>query len=85
MYHNFTYFPGMEISWKHKDSAEFLQGNCALTQNFHTRKSGEVSVFYGQRTTGATSLGPWQIFMIEFLFYKKYFSIKLYFPKNIKI
>ena len=23
-----------------------LSGNCAFSQNFHTRKSGEITVFY---------------------------------------
>ena len=38
--------------WKQRVSAEFLAiraklcGNCAFTQNFHTRKLGETTTFY---------------------------------------
>ena len=42
----------MEILWKRAVSVEFranrskLYTNCAFRQNFHTRKSGEIMVFY---------------------------------------
>ena len=42
----------MEILWKGTISAQFwaippkLYGNCAFPQNFHTRKLGEITVFY---------------------------------------
>ena len=42
----------MEILWKGTVSAKFrairskLCGNCAFPQNFHTRKLGEIMVFY---------------------------------------
>ena len=48
---NFTWFPGARISWKRRVSAEFrairskLCRNCAFSQNFHTRKLNEISVF----------------------------------------
>ena len=51
-YRNFAKFPGEEILWKGTVSAEFranhpkLCGNCSFPQNFHTRKFGEISVFY---------------------------------------
>ena len=38
-YRNFTWFSGVEILRK-------LCGNCAFPQNFHTRKSDEVTVFF---------------------------------------
>ena len=37
-YQNFTKFPCVEILWKRC-------GNSAFSQNFHTRKLGEISVF----------------------------------------
>ena len=40
-YRNFTWFPGVEILRKGTVSA-----NCAFPQNFHTRKSGEITVFF---------------------------------------
>ena len=52
-YRNFTLFPGVEISWKHTVSAEFrairpkLCRNSAFPQNFHTRKLGEITGFFG--------------------------------------
>ena len=54
-YRNFTWFPGVEILRKGTVSAKFraisgnrpkLRGNCAFPQNFHTRKSGEITVFF---------------------------------------
>ena len=42
----------MEIFWKGTVSAEFranrlkLCGNCAFPQNVHTRKLGEITVFF---------------------------------------
>ena len=51
-YRNFTWFPGVEILQKGTVSAQFrairpkLCGNCAFPQNFHTRKSGEITVFF---------------------------------------
>ena len=60
-----------------------MQGYCALTQSFYTKKSGEISVFYGVRTTGAVSLGPWQTFMIEiFIFTKMFFNTTLFSKAN---
>ena len=43
----------MEILWKGTVSAQFrairpkLCGNCAFPQNLHTRKLGEITVFFG--------------------------------------
>ena len=51
-YPNFTKFPGVEILRKGTVTTEFrairpkLCGNCAFPQNFHTRKLGEITVFY---------------------------------------
>ena len=51
-YRNFTQFPGVEILWKGTVSEWFranhpkLCRNCAFPQNFHTRKLGEITVFY---------------------------------------
>ena len=51
-YRNFTKFPDVEILWKGKVSAQFrvirskLCGNYAFSQNFHTRKLGEITVFF---------------------------------------
>ena len=47
----FTQFPGVEILWKDTVSEYYancpkLCGNCAFPQNFHTRKLGEITVFY---------------------------------------
>ena len=42
----------MEILWKDTVTAYFLVnrpklcGNCAFPQNFHTRKLGEITLFY---------------------------------------
>ena len=42
----------MEILWKGTFSAQFLAnpqklfGNCSYLQNFHTRKLGEITVFF---------------------------------------
>ena len=50
--HNFTEFLGMKILWKDTVSAELrdilwkLYGHCAFTQNCHTRKLGEIKLFY---------------------------------------
>ena len=44
-YRNFTWFPGVEILRKLCDRPK-LCGNCAFPRNFHTRKSGEISVFF---------------------------------------
>ena len=49
---NFTKFPSVEILWKSTVSTWFraihpkLCGNCTFPQNFHTRKLGEITVFY---------------------------------------
>ena len=51
-YRNFTQLPGVEISWKGTVSAQFrvnrpkLCRNYAFPQTFHTRKLGEITVFY---------------------------------------
>ena len=51
-YRNLIYFPGVKILWKGTVSSQFwenrpkLWGNCALPQNFYTRKFGEMTVFY---------------------------------------
>ena len=51
-YRYFTEFPGVEILRKGRVSAEFranrpeLCGNCAFPQNFHTKKLGQISIFY---------------------------------------
>ena len=51
-YRSSTQFPGVEILQKCTVSAELrasrskLCGNCTLPQNFHTRKLGEITVFY---------------------------------------
>ena len=51
-YCNLTFFHGASISWKSTVSTEFraicwkLCRNCAFPQNLHTRKLGEISVFY---------------------------------------
>ena len=52
-YRNFTRFPGVEIFAK-RHSFRILpvdspktKRNCAFPQNFHTRKSGEITVFSG--------------------------------------
>ena len=54
-YRNFTWFPGIEILWNGSfrivsgDSPENWpdsRGNCAFPQTFHTRKLGEITVFY---------------------------------------
>ena len=52
-YCHFTWFPGVEILWKGTVSAKFqaiirpkLCGNCAFPHHFHTRKLGEITVFY---------------------------------------
>ena len=42
----------MEISWQRTNFAEFqanlpkLCGKCVFTQNFYSKKSGEIMVFY---------------------------------------
>ena len=46
----------MDILWKGAVSAEFraspkLCGNCVFRQNFHTRKLGQITVFYAVNTT----------------------------------
>ena len=43
-YRNFTKFSGMEILWE--GTVSELWGNCAFPQNFHTRKFGEITVFF---------------------------------------
>ena len=49
-YRNFTWFSGVEILRKGIVSAQFrancpkLCGNCVFPQNFHTRKSGEITI-----------------------------------------
>ena len=40
-YRNFT-----KILWKGTANRPKLCGNCAFPQNFHTRKLGEITVFY---------------------------------------
>ena len=51
-YRNFTKFHSVKILWKDTVSAEFwvnrskLYGNRAFSQNLHTRKLSEISVFY---------------------------------------
>ena len=46
-YRNFTEFPGVEILWKGTVLIhQKLCGNCAFLQNFHTRKLGEIAVFF---------------------------------------
>ena len=45
----FDLYPGVEISRKGTVSAKFcpkLCGNCALLQNFQTRKLGKITLFY---------------------------------------
>ena len=50
-YRNFIEFPDVEILWKGTVSAEFqanrhkLYGNCVFSQNIHTKKLDEISVF----------------------------------------
>ena len=50
-YQNVNYFSGVEVSRKCTISSEFratrpkLYRNCVLTQNFHTKKLGELSAF----------------------------------------
>ena len=47
-----TLFLGVKILWKHTVSAEFrvnrpkLCGNCAFSQNFHTRKLGKITMVH---------------------------------------
>ena len=49
---NFTKLPGLEFLWKRLVSAEFLpilpkiSGNCAFSQNLHSRKLAKIMVFY---------------------------------------
>ena len=49
---NFTKFPDAEILWKDTVSTELmtivpkLYGNCVFQQNIHTRKLGEITVYY---------------------------------------
>ena len=45
-YRNFTLFPGVESLWKDIAVHPKLCGNYAFPQNFHTRKLGEILVFY---------------------------------------
>ena len=51
-YRDFTWFPGVEILRKGTVFVQFrairpkLCGNCAFLPNFHTRKSGEMTVFF---------------------------------------
>ena len=51
-YHNLTQNPGVEILWKGRVSAESraihpkLCGNSAFPQDSHTRKLGQITVFY---------------------------------------
>ena len=50
-YRNFTWLPGVEILRKDTVSAyranrPKLCGNCAFPQNFRTRKSGEIMVYF---------------------------------------
>ena len=49
---DFTYFPSVEILWKGTVSTDIranrskLCGNSVFSQNFHTRKLGESTLFY---------------------------------------
>ena len=45
-YRNFTQFPGVEVLRKGTAIRLKLCGNCAFPQNLHTRKLGEIGVFY---------------------------------------
>ena len=45
-YRNFTQFPGVEVLRKGTAICLKLCGNCAFPQNLHTRKLGEIGVFY---------------------------------------
>ena len=51
-YRNFTKFFGAEILWKDTVSAKLrsnptkFSGNYAFSQNFHTKKLGEITVIY---------------------------------------
>ena len=51
-YHNFTLRSSVETFWKRTASVKSLANhsklcrNCAFPQNFHTRKLGEILVFY---------------------------------------
>ena len=48
-YRNFTWFPDVEILRKgivFRAIHPKLCGDCAFPQNFHTRKSGEMTVFF---------------------------------------
>ena len=72
-YHNFTWFPGVEILRKDTVSAKFqtirrkLCRNCAFPQNFYTRKSGEILVFFAER----------QLFLLDFLSTFSMWQLKL--------
>ena len=49
-YRNFTWFPSVEILRKGTVSNRpKLCGNCVFPQNFDTRKTGEVTVFFAVR------------------------------------
>ena len=43
-YRNFTWFPGVEILQKSKTARNYVE--TAFPKNFHTRKSGEITVFF---------------------------------------
>ena len=51
-YRNFNEFPGVKNSWNCTFSADFrtnctkLCGNCFFPQNLHTRKLGEITIFF---------------------------------------
>lgn len=45
-YRNFTYFRCVEILWKDTVVRLKLCGNYTFPQDFHTRKFGEIAVFY---------------------------------------
>ena len=45
-YRYFSLFPGVKILWKCTVSAEFRANRFKFPQNFHTKKSGEIKVFY---------------------------------------
>ena len=80
-YRNFTWFPGVKILRKSAVSAQFrvirlkLCGNCAFPENLHTRKSGEIMLFFAVLIGGVRLL---ESFSISVLIWRiKHFSISM--------
>ena len=70
-YRNFTSFLGVETLWNGTVSSEVRAihpkpyGNCAFSQNFHTKNLGEILVFYAV----SVKVAGWMVSIIATLWH----------------